>query len=112
VDNRSYQTCTCRLTRRFRRLPAGRSPEPEAVRPRTTPRVERFGQLSRVAIDQALMDHALEIAEGDASRLVLRSDGSVIIANNRKQATRARRDQRFGAGASPDSSSPPGQDQP
>jgi hypothetical protein len=73
------------------------SPEPEAVRQRAVPAVEKFGKVAKVAIDEALMQHALRVAEGDASRLVLRRDGSVIIANSRKQAARARKDLTFGA---------------
>jgi hypothetical protein len=50
-----------------------------------------------VVIDEALMSHALEKADGDASRLVPRLDGSVIIANNRTQARRILGNLAFGA---------------
>jgi hypothetical protein len=43
------------------------------------------------------MRHALEQAEGDVTRLVPRSDGSVIIANNRAQARRILGNLAFGA---------------
>jgi hypothetical protein len=81
------------------------SSELEAVRQRTAPSVEKFGKLATVAIDQALMQHALQVAEGDASRLVLRRDGSVIIANSREQASRIRKDVTFGAVERPGSAS-------
>jgi hypothetical protein len=57
----------------------------------------KFGTLARVAIDQVLRDYALQLADGDLRRLVLRPDGSVIVANNHRQARRALRDRAFGA---------------
>jgi hypothetical protein len=44
------------------------------------------------------MSQARELAGHDLARLVLRSDGSVIVANSREQATQIRRDPSFGTG--------------
>lgn len=71
-----------------RKSAAGRRAERHSV---------KFSAVARVAIDRVLRDHALKVAEGDARRLVLRSEGSVIVANNHEQAKRALRDQTFGA---------------
>jgi hypothetical protein len=75
---------------------AGRRP----VRPS-----RNFGVLARVAIDETLRDYALRLADGDARRLVLRADGSVIIANNHKQARRALKDRTFGSVEASDTTS-------
>jgi hypothetical protein len=55
-----------------------------------------------VVVDQALREHALEVAEGDQQRVVLRPDGSVIVANNLQQAKQVLRDDMFGAVAASD----------
>lgn len=77
-------------------------PPREVIRRRPGPASTRFSAVARVVIDQILMDYALVEADGDRSRLVLRSDGSVIVANNRDQARRALRDPTFGSVDPPD----------
>jgi hypothetical protein len=59
--------------------------------------VEKFGPLTSVAIDEAVMSHARELAGHDLARIVLRADGSVIVANSPEQARRVRKDLAFGA---------------
>jgi hypothetical protein len=78
-----------------------RSLPPEAAKRRRAPSVEKFGPITRIAIDEAVMSQARELAGHDLARLVLRSDGSVIVANSREQATQIRRDPSFGTGESP-----------
>lgn len=72
-------------------------PARETVGRRPDHSSRKFGALGRVVIDQTLHDYALRLADGDARRLVLRADGSVIVANNQKQARRALRDRTFGS---------------
>jgi len=72
-------------------------PPQEMIKRRPDPFRTKFSAVIRVVIDQALMDYALNEADGDPTRLVPRPDGSVIVANNREQARRALRDPTFGA---------------
>jgi hypothetical protein len=72
-------------------------PPQEMIKRRPGPSTTKFSAVSRIVIDQALMDYALDKADGDRTRLVPRPDGSVIVANNREQARRALRDPTFGA---------------
>jgi len=72
-------------------------PMQDTMRRSRAPRSRKFGAVTTVAIDRMLMRHALEQADGDASRLVPRSDGSVIIANNQAQARRILGNIAFGA---------------
>lgn len=82
-------------------------PPREIIKRRPDPSSTKFSAVSRVVIDQALMDHALNEADGDPTRLVPRPDGSVIVANNREQARRALRDPTFGAANQPEQLNPP-----
>jgi len=72
-------------------------PPREIIKRRSGPSSKRFSAVARVVIDRALMDHALDQADGDQTLLVPRPDGSVIVANNREQARRALRDPTFGS---------------
>jgi hypothetical protein len=76
-------------------------PQAAAKRRRAQP-VEKFGPLTSIAIDEAVMNHARDLAGQDLARIVLRADGSVIVANSTEQARRVRKDPSFGAWPTPD----------
>lgn len=82
-------------------------PPRETIRRRPGPAGAKFSAVTRVVIDQALMDYALNEADGDPTRLTLRPDGSVIVANSREQARRALRDPAFGTVNQPEQLNPP-----
>jgi hypothetical protein len=68
----------------------------EIIQRRSGEASKKFGAVVRTVIEQALWEHALNVADGDYTRLVPRPDGSVIVANTREQAQRAKRDPTFG----------------
>lgn len=72
-------------------------PPQEPARRRPASQTTKFSAVTCVTINEALMRHAMQQTGGDATRLVPRADGSVIIANNREQARRALADLAFGA---------------
>jgi hypothetical protein len=55
-------------------------PAREIIRRPSDETKKKFGEVIRTVIDQALWEHALDVAEGDHTRLVPRTDGLVIIA--------------------------------
>lgn len=74
-------------------------PPHEVIRHRSDRPSQKFSAVVRTVIDRTLWQHALDMAEGDRTRLVPRPDGSVIVANTREQARQAMRDPTFGASA-------------
>jgi hypothetical protein len=63
----------------------------------------KSGPVERIVIDEAVLNHARELAGQDLGRLVLRRDGSVIVANTPQQATRIRKEPTFGTFEEPES---------
>jgi hypothetical protein len=56
----------------------------------------RSGPVTEVTIDPEVLHRARELAQGDLGRLVLRTDGTVYVANSADRARLIRKNRTFG----------------